>query len=488
MNMCRRVGAVLLLALGVSLPAAASAGAAPLSLAPGEYVVDTSALTLSDTGGTIATGVYEGGVAVFSFDSIDISAGAEILAEGNRPLELKSAGAFTLGGFIEASGFDAAVFTPGPNLGGPGGGAGSTSGFEAGEGPGAGGATSDKEGGGGGGGFGGAGAAGGGLGAGVGGPAYGNLDATLQGGSGGAGGTDAAGTDVGGGGGGGAVKLTAASLSILSTGAVLADGGAGATGGWGASGGGSGGGIFLNASTIDVAGSLSAEGGNGGAGGCCGDGGGGGGGRIAYRYVDLVNAGEASVAGGESGAQGTFGHGDLSPQATGAPGVITKTQLPLPPKPAPPAPALTPAPTPAPAPCEGVTIAKGRVTVKKGKAPIALSSSAACAGQVELFMKAPPKHKKVHGKGKAKGFASKGKGSRSIQIGKASFSLAAGETKTIEVGLSAAALKRLATGKALPATVQATTDSAGAKKTTQGTVSLKLAKKNNPKTPLAPLG
>jgi hypothetical protein len=329
MNALRRVGVSIFVVLGLVLaPTVTQAGAAAFNPTPGEYFVDTSTLELTGPGGPIATGVDEGGVAVFAFDSINIPVGAEIFAEGSRPLELRSAGAFTLAGFIEASGFDASQFVPGPNPGGPGGGAGSTSGFEAGEGPGAGGASSDNEGGGGGGGFGGAGAAGGPAGGGAGGPAYGDLESVLQGGSGGAGGTAAAGLDVGGGGGGGAVKLTASSLSIPSSGAIFAEGGNGNGGGFGASGGGSGGGILLHANTIDVTGLLSAEGGDGGTGGCCGDGGGGGGGRIAYRYVNLVNAGEASVAGGESGVSGTFGHGSLSPEATGGPGVITKTQGP----------------------------------------------------------------------------------------------------------------------------------------------------------------
>jgi hypothetical protein len=545
----------LLLVLGLSLSIAASAGAASLSLAPGEYFVDTTALTLEDTGGPIATGVNEGGVAVFSFDSIDIPAGAEVFAEGSRPLELRSAGDFTLAGLIEASGFSAENFTAGPNPGGPGGGTGGTGSPDAGEGPGGGGATSNIEGGGGGGGFGGNGAAGGGAGAGSGGPSYGDLEAILQGGSGGSG--SANGTE-GGGGGGGAVKLTATSLSIPSSGELFANGGNGAVGGGGASGGGSGGGILLRAGTINVAGVLSAAGGAGGAGGCCGDGGGGGGGRIVYQYVDLVNPGKASVAGGESGVINNgvpLGHGSLSPQVTGASGVITQTPGPTPTTSSPTAIGLTGAtlngtvnphghattyqfqfgtstaygatiPIPAgdvgsdstthafsrviagltpgttyhyrivatglgltvsgadmtftTAPkCSGVKITKGRVKVKNGKAPIKLSTVGVCKGDLALFMKAPPKGKaKGHSKGQASASKKKGKGGKSIQIGSASFSLEAGQTKTIEVGLSTAALKRLSLGKALPATAKATaTDGLGPKVITQANVSLKLAKK-----------
>lgn len=556
MNALRRVGMSLLLVLGLLLCTAASAGAASLSLAPGEYFVDTTALTLEDTGGPIATGVNEGGVAVFSFDSIDIPAGAEVFAEGSRPLELRSAGSFTLGGFIEASGFDAEKMVPGPNAGGPGGGAGGKDGTEAGSGPGGGGVASHERNGGGGGGFGGVGASGGvdtlpGPG-GAGGAAYGDLNAALQGGSGGGGGS-LGGTAVGGGGGGGAVKLSATSLTIAASGEVLAEGGNGNGGIVGASGGGSGGGILLRANTIDVAGVLSAVGGDGGTGGCCGDGGGGGGGRIAYQTANLVNAGKASVAGGESGVSGTFSHGDLSPQATGAAGVITLgpavttsaataistsgatlngivnprgvtttyhfelgtstaygTSVPIPPgalgsdssdhQLSQAVAGLTPNTTyhyrivasasgfdragadmtfTTPAKCTGVSIAKGRVKVKNGKAPIKLSTAGACSGELALFMKAPPKGKaKGHGKGKASTSKKKGKGGKSIQIGSASFSLEAGQAKTIEVSLSAAALKRLSAGKALPATAKATaTDGVGSKVTTQGNVSLKLAKK-----------
>lgn len=553
----QRVGIAMLLVLGLSLSAATTAGAASLSLAPGEYTIDTSTLELIGPGPTtIATGVNEGGIAVFAFDDINIPAGAEVFAEGSRPLELRSVGALTLAGLLEASGFDAANFTSGPNPGGPGGGAGAAGGFEAGAGPGGGGATSSGQGGGGGGGFGGKGASGGGAGSGSGGPLYGNLDAVLQGGSGGSGGTESALNEVGGGGGGGAVKLTATSLSIPASGELFAEGGHGAVGSLGASGGGSGGGIVLHAGQIDVAGGVvSADGGDGGAGGSFGDGGGGGAGRIAYQFLNLVNAGDASVAGGESGVSNngmSFGHGILSPEVTGAPGVITRAQGPTATTSAATAIGLTGAtlngsvnphshattyqfqlgtspaygatmPVPAgdigsdsvdhafsqailglapattyhyrivatgfgftvpgadmtftTAPkCTGVKITPGRVKVKNGKAPIKLSSVGVCKGDLALFMKAPPKGK---GHGKGKGSASKkGKGGKSILIGNASFSLSAGETKTIDVALLAAALKRLSLGKALPATAKATaSDGLDPKVTTQTNVSLKLVKK-----------
>jgi hypothetical protein len=559
MNALRRTGIAALMALCFSLCIAVSASAASLSLSPGEYFVDTSTLTLEDTGGPIATGVNEGGVAVFSFDSIAIPAGAEVFAEGSRPLELRSAGAFTLGGLIEASGFDAEREVAGPNPGGPGGGAGGANGSEAGAGPGGGGVGSEYFDGGGGGGFGGHGAMGGvgssGTG-GLGGSAYGDLAVALQGGSGGGGGTTSAHSPVvGGGGGGGAVELVADRLSIPASGEVFAEGGNGNGANYGASGGGSGGAIVLHANLLEVAGFLSAEGGDGGTGGCCGDGGGGGGGRIAYQYNQLVGEGEAVVAGGESGASGPFVSVHKSPEPTGAPGVVTKAQ----------GPAATTSPataiglagatlngtvnphgnattyrfqlgtstaygTTVPVPdgavgsdssdhalsqavtglapgttyhyrivasglgfsvpgadmtfttapkCSGVAISKGRVKVKNGKAPIRLSTVGACKGDLALFMKAPPKGKaKGHGKGKASASKKKGKGGKSIQIGSGSFSLQAGQTTTIEIPLSAAALKRLSLGKALPATVKATaTDGVDPQVTTQGNVSLKLAKK-----------
>lgn len=326
MNSLRGVAGLVVVVVGLLLvPGAAQA--ASFSPAPGEYFIDTSALTLSDTGGTIATGVDEGGVAVFAFDSVSIPAGAEVFVEGSRPLELKSAGDFTLAGLIEASGF-------GPENageefsfpGGPGGGAGGANELQGGFGPGGGGIGLTDVGGGGGGGFGGRGAAGGGEEpentGGTGGSAYGDLNVALQGGSGGAGGSNG-----GGGGGGGGVELLAPSLTITAEGEVLADGADGNGAGDGASGGGSGGGIILHADNLSVAGLVSASGGYGGTGGCCGDGGGGGGGRIAYQYRTLSDEGEEFVEGGLSGETGPYGHGELSPDLEGAPGVITKTQV-----------------------------------------------------------------------------------------------------------------------------------------------------------------
>lgn len=566
MNRLRRVGGSVFLVLALLLVpgTATQASAAELSPTTGEYFVDTDALTITGPGGLVATGVEENGIAVFAFDSVDIPFGAEFFAEGSRPLELRSAGTFTLAGLIDGSGFNAVQSTPGPYQGGPGGGAGGADGAQAGSGTGGGQVGSPEQNGSGGASFGGIGASGGVSSPGFGGAAgvlYGDLALALEGGSGG-GGATLTGSKVGGGGGGGALKLSATTLLVIDpSGEVRADGGDGSGANFAGSGGGSGGGIILHAATIDAAGILSAAGGDGGGGGDYGDGGGGGGGRIAYEYGTLGDPGEASVAGGESGVTGTFGHGALSPQATGGPGVITKTRGPTGTTSA--ATAITPTGatlngtvnphgqattyrfqlgtstaygTTLPAPdgavgsdssdhsisqavsgltpnttyhyrivasglgltipgadttfttasrCDGMVISGGRVKVKNGKAAIQLSSSGACKGTLALFIKAPPKGKaKGKGKGKAKGRAKgsatkkKGKGGKPTQIGSASFSLGLGETKTVDVSLSAAALKRLSLGKALPASALVdATDDFGAEQTAKANVSLKLAKK-----------
>ena len=306
------------------LVVAAPANAASFAPSPGTYTVDTSALTLTGPGTSIS-GSDQGGIAVFSFDSVSIPAGVFLEVEGSRPFELVASGELAIGGVIEASGFDAETFTEGPFAGGPGGGAGGVDGTDPGDGPGGGGVSPFERNGGGGGGFGGAGARGGveegsleppGLG----GPVYGDLNAALQGGSGGGGGSN-----VGGGGGGGAVALFGSIVHIFPGGEVLADGGWGKLGNTGASGGGSGGGIVLHGDSVVMDGLLSAAGGNGGEGGCCGDGGGGGGGRIALQYGTLSMAGTTNVAGGISGFPGG---GESSTEPTGAAGVVTKIGAP----------------------------------------------------------------------------------------------------------------------------------------------------------------
>lgn len=300
----------------------------------GTYTADTTALTLTGPG-TSESGRDEGGVAVFSFDDVDIPEGVRIEIVGSRPFELRASEELTLAGTIDGSGQNATDFEAGPFAGGPGAGPGGGGDVEtgdapeSGEGPGGGSGAGARRPGGGGGGFGGAGADGGsgsGADGGAGGVAYGDLEEMFQAGSGGA-----AGSDTGGGGGGGGIKLSGRAVSVASTGVVRADGGGGATGNEGASGGGSGGGIIIRGETVDVDGLLSSVGGDGGAGGCCGDGGGGGGGHIAYHYRTLQSDGTANVSGGTTGARSTGGCCDssgTSPDPRGSAGAVTKVQAP----------------------------------------------------------------------------------------------------------------------------------------------------------------
>lgn len=334
--MRKRVGALAgLVAVVAVMSAAPLAKAADFNPAAGAYTVDTTGLTITGPG-VLLFGSDLGGVAVFSFDNVNVPPGAVFTVTGIRPFRLVATGNMTIAGVFNGSGQSATNGLPGPIPGGPGGGAGGKDVSQPGSGPGGGGVASNTNNGGGGGGFGGSGAAGGvkvadpGT-AGSGGAAYGDLSTSFQGGSGG-GGATLGGGGVGGGGGGGALGFFASSLTVTPGGAVLALGGGGAVGGFGASGGGSGGAIVLHAETLEVNGLLSVEGGAGGAGGCCGDGGGGGGGRIAYEYRTLISSGTAVVAGGLSGVRstsGSFPHGGLSPQVSGAPGTIGKTQAPI---------------------------------------------------------------------------------------------------------------------------------------------------------------
>jgi hypothetical protein len=311
---------------------AAEAGAADFTPGPGTYTVDTTALTLTGPA-TSLTGTDQGGVAVFGFDNVSIPATVTINVKGSRPFKLLASGNLTLSGLINGSGTSATDGIAGPNAGGPGGGAGAPDGTQPGAGPGGGGASSTNFNGAGGGDFGGAGARGGlstttpGGTAGAGGASYGDLNSSfLQGGSGGGGNTWGGAT--GGGGGGGAIALVGATVTVAPGAVVFADGGGGAVGS-GASGGGSGGAIVVHGNIVEIDGALVARGGEGGAGGCCGDGGGGGGGRIAYQFRTLIAAGTALVNGGSSGTRSTGGccsHGGLSPDVTGAMGVVTKVQ------------------------------------------------------------------------------------------------------------------------------------------------------------------
>jgi hypothetical protein len=311
-----------------ALVTAQEASAANLILAPGAYTADTSTLKLTGPGTNI-TGLNIGGVAVFKFNTINIPSGATITATGKRPFELMAVNSLILGGSISATGTSAATQIAGPNAGGAGGGAGGADSTAGGGGPGGGGKASNTNNGGGGAGFAGKGARGGvevgGTGtAGSGGAAYGNLNLKLQGGSGGAGASN-----VGGGGGGGAIGLFGSSVTIQSTGSVVASGGAGGGGAFGGSGGGSGGGIIVHGTSIEIDGVLVAVGGSGGGGGGYGDGGGGAGGRIALQYKSFISRGAmvTVVTGGSSGTSGPYGHGGLSPDVAGANGLLTVAHI-----------------------------------------------------------------------------------------------------------------------------------------------------------------
>jgi hypothetical protein len=323
-----------LVAAFLSFGFASSALAGDFTPASGTYTVDTTALKLTGPGPTEILGVDQGGIAVFSFENVNVPSGVTIVAMGSRPLKIVASGTLTMAGTINADG-QSSVDSGGGGVrpGGPGGGAGGAGNsigtvWSAGSGQGGGGAAASQYDGGGGGGFGGKGARGGiqygGGAGGPGGPAYGNLNVALEGGSGGSGSAFAEG-----GGGGGAVALFAHTLVSPATGTVSANGGGGALGA-GASGGGSGGGIVIHGDSVEVDGVLTAKGGDGGLGGCCGAGGGGGGGRIAYQYRALVASGTARVDGGISGVRSTSGcctgTTGASPDPAGAPGVVTRAQ------------------------------------------------------------------------------------------------------------------------------------------------------------------
>ncbi|MEP4078990.1 hypothetical protein [Haloferula sp.] len=271
-----------------------------LNLAGGDFVIDTSAMTITDvTGGgstLLFTGVsddqggtadYLGGVwvpaslgipeiAVFTFDDINLQATANISITGNRALALLSQGDATIDTPLSVDGESVGEVNLSPaGLGGAGGfrGADSVAGSapdRIGEGPGGGGPGGDfftppTSGGGG---FGGASLAT--QSAAISGLAYGDLDGPLQGGSGG-GGSIAIGTWYsGGGGGGGAIEIGAISALAINA-DITANGGDGGgpnmdpsntTTNYGSSGSGSGGGIRLHAEQVLINANLQAMGGN----------------------------------------------------------------------------------------------------------------------------------------------------------------------------------------------------------------------------------
>jgi PEP-CTERM motif len=272
---------------GMLYPSAYASLGGQLSEA-GYYQVDTNAGVMTLPDGRTITGVFSGGVAVFTFGSVDIN-GATFAVQGANPIALLSQGGLTLANVqmnLSASGS-----TPGPGGGLSSVGQGGVGYWSAA----------------GGGGFGGAGGQGGSyvftgdpryppaqwgstLSGAAGGASYGGLTGPIQGG--GAGGDYMPGSPgfaaAGqGGAGGGAIELGANQILGLTGVSIAANGG---KGGGNASGGGSGGGISLLGDTVnvDTTSFFSATGGAGGrglswggpGGGMIGAGGDGGGGRI----------------------------------------------------------------------------------------------------------------------------------------------------------------------------------------------------------------
>jgi hypothetical protein len=284
---------------------------------PGDYTLDSDALLMTGPAAYSANGVLDRGIAVFTFSDFLLGSGARITTTGTRPVAILSQSQMTISG----NGIRALA----------GGGAGGEPRVR-GEGLGGGFPGYDFFGGaGGGGGFGGA----GGRGQidsptfdfpGQGGPAYGDLQTTLQGGSGGGGGKDNTGFESAGGDGGGGLELGALG-QLLITSAINADGLPGQPRGSNhtAGGGGSGGGIRLHAPSVTINSFVSADGGAGGNG-VFENGGGGGGGRILIQTgpAGLSTLGSISVDGGLSPSD-FFGSG-----VPGDPGVITIRAIPEP--------------------------------------------------------------------------------------------------------------------------------------------------------------
>jgi hypothetical protein len=146
---------------------------------------------------------------------------------------------------------------------------------------------------------------------------------------------------------------------------------------------------------------------------------------------------------------------------------MTVTTSSKPPSPQPPPP---PSPPPSPPPAfAGASIQGGTVAVKNGIAYLTVSSKLAGTGELTLTDVIDPTTGKV--------ISAKKRHRKTITLGTASFSIAAGQTKTIKVHLSAYALKLLNKDKTMKATATAvTTDTFGTKVTTKSKVTLKRAK------------
>jgi hypothetical protein len=258
-------------------------------------------LSLIDgSGRSSLAGVYHEGIAVFTFDRIDVTIDMELIGIFSSgfpsPIALLSKSDARVGGQIYVSAPLGIDFRHDGQFGGHDGGDGGHPLFGSprpGAGPGGGAVGA-------GGGFGGR---GGGSPWEPGGETYGDLIGQLQGGSGGGGKFGIPEPFQGGGAGGGAIEIGAVG-DLLIEADVYADGGGGGlvypyneyVGG----GGGSGGGILLHGESVVVRGGLYARGGDGGDGHL--GGGGGGGGRIVVMAATTAEvAGPVSVDGGRGG-------------------------------------------------------------------------------------------------------------------------------------------------------------------------------------------
>jgi hypothetical protein len=281
---------------------------------PGIYTYNTVFQTLNTPGGPLFHGVSSGGITVFTFDSLGISAGMILKSDiipgvfGQTPsLALLSKSDVDVGGIIDVSGKSAGGGSS-PAAGGPGGGPSVPGGISVFDGPGSGGSPGsggDNT-------FPGA----------AGGSNTSSLSMTLLGGGGGG----SPPLNHWGGGGGGAVEIGAIGRISIS-GSILAGGGTGLGSGApvGAGGGGAGGSIFVHGSEVVLSGVLSAPGGAGGPsfGGAGGGGGGGGGGGTV-----LIAAGPGGVSDlgaliDVSGGPGGLDSSSRVPPAPGQAGVVT---------------------------------------------------------------------------------------------------------------------------------------------------------------------
>ena len=277
-----------------------SADAASLVLNSGAITIDTTTATI--TGSASASGVIEGGVAKFNFQTIDLSGSVVVTLIGDSPLSLQATNNINIGTTLDLSGSNPVGFTGGAGKLGGGSGGDTTGGAPntstPGTGLGGGPAPGPSSGGGGGGaGFAGAGGA---TGLGVsGGLSYGNDTlAPLLAGSGGGGGGNCCSDTSGGGAGGGGLELYSeyGAITLTSTGAILASGGN--TFNNRSGGGGSGGGIRLDAGTgiyLDAGALIDANGGA--TSGTSRSGGGGSGGIIALLAPELDVDGSLQIPG-----------------------------------------------------------------------------------------------------------------------------------------------------------------------------------------------